>query len=182
MGDVASSLGQVGSAVGQATGVSNLASGISDLFSGGNQTPAPGEAGAPPSLNFMGPPAPGPTGAIGQELVGPPSPVEPPGFLKGFAQGFIGMEPGKGADMPMGAGGEVGAGLGQLFHLIDQLKQGGVEGTVGRPLVALAGKKLLGPETAPGYQQANAPQSGLIHRLIQGLTYGILDSPKMGGL
>src|SRR5215813_13845318 len=108
MGDIASGLGQVGSAVGQATGVSNLASGISDLFSGGTQPTAPGA-----------------------DFVGPPSPVETPGFLKGFAQGFVGMEPGKGADVPMGAGGELGGGLGQLFHLIDQLRSGGLEGTVG---------------------------------------------------
>src|SRR5262249_26924230 len=111
-----------------------------------------------------------------------PSPVQPPGFLKGFAQGFVGMEPGKGADVPMSAGGEVGAGLGQLFHLIDQLKSGGASGTVAQPIVNSAAKKLLGTEVAPGYQTANAPQSGLVHRLIQGLTYGILDTPKMGGL
>src|SRR5262249_2712313 len=91
MGDVAGSIGQLGSAVGQATGVSNLASGISDLFSGGSRTPAAGMPGGP-------------------ELVGPPSPVPTPGFLQGFAQGLIGMQPGKGADVPMGAGGEVGAG------------------------------------------------------------------------
>src|SRR5262249_2681454 len=150
MGDIASSLGQVGSTVGQATGISNLAGGISDLFSGGSQTPAPGAAGTP-------------------EFVGPPSPVETPGFLKGFAQGVVGMQPGKGADVPMGAGGEIGGGIGQLFHLIDQLKSGGLEGTVGAPMVQLAGKKLLGTETAPGYQTANAPQSGLVHRIIQGL-------------
>src|SRR5215813_5274443 len=116
MGDIASGLGQVGSTVGQATGISNLAGGISDLFSGGSQTPAPGAAGTP-------------------EFVGPPSPVETPGFLKGFAQGFVGMQPGKGADVPMGAGGEIGGGIGQLFHLIDQLKSGGLEGTVGAPMV-----------------------------------------------
>jgi|SRR5215470_3820827 len=160
MGDIASSLGQVGSAVGQATGVSNLASGISDLFSGGG-----GQAPAAASPDF----------------VGPPSPVETPGFLKGFAQGFIGMEPGKGADVPMGAGGEVGGGLGQLFHLIDQLRTGGVE-SVGTPMVQLAGRKLLGTEIAPGYQTATAPQSGLIHKIIAAYTGGILDSPKMGGL
>jgi len=162
MGDIASGLGQVGSAVGQATGISNLAGGISDLFSGG-QTPAPGAAGTP-------------------DFVGPPSPVETPGFLKGFAQGFVGMQPGKGADVPMGAGGEIGGGLGQLFHLIDQIKQGGLEQTVGTPMVQLAGKKLLGTEMAPGYQQATAPQGGLIHKIIAAYTGGILDSPKMGGL
>jgi len=161
MGDMASSLGQLGSDVGQATGVSNLASGISDLFSGGSETPAPGAAGTP-------------------EFVGPPSPVQTPGFLQGFAQGFVGMQPGKGADTPMGAGGEIGSGLGQFFHLIDQLKQGGVEGTVGTPMVQLAGKKLLGTEMAPGYQQATAPQSGLIHKIIAAYTGGIVDSGRMG--
>jgi len=168
MGDVASSIGQLGSAVGQATGVSNLASGISDLFSGGPKTPAAGAPGGP-------------------ELVGPPSPYHTPGFLQGFAQGLTGMTPGKGADLPMGAGGEIGAGLGQFMHLIDQLKSGGLEGTIGKPLIntamqKLAGPTLQGPEMAPGYQPATAPQSGLLHRIIQAVSYGLLDSPKIGGV
>jgi hypothetical protein len=174
MGDIASGLGQMASGAGRATGLSNLASGVADLFTGGGQTPVMGQPGASPSPNFIGPPAPGPTGAIGQELVGPPSPVESPGFLKGFAQGFVGMEPGKGADVPMGAGGEIGGGLGQLFHAIEQLRSGGASGAVGQPIVDIVGKKLAGVEMAPGYQQATRPEGGLIHKIIAAYTGGII--------
>ena len=185
MGDIASGLGQMASSAGQATGVSNLAQGISDLVTGGGGAPAPGAPGAPPSLDFTGPPAPGPGGAIGQELVGPPSPVKSPSFLQGFAQGFMGMQPGKGADTPMSAGGELGGGLGQLFNALESLRQGGASGMAQQamtPIVQAIGHKLLGTEMAPGYQQASAPQGGLVHGLINAATYGILDKPKMGGL
>ncbi len=181
MGGLADAAGQVG----QATGVSNLAQGIADLFTGGGGAPQAGAAGAPASLDFMGPPAPGPTGAIAPEMVGPPSPYQTPNFMQGFVQGFTGRTPGAGADVPMGAGGEIGGGLGQLFHAIEQLRMGGASGVAKQAMVPIGqaiGRKLMGPEMAPGYQQASAPQGGLIHKIIQGLTYGILDSPKMGGL
>jgi len=179
MSGAANALGQLASSAGEATGISNIGQGIVDLFTGGGGAPAGGAAGAPASLDFMGPPAPGPTGAVGQELVGPPSPIEPPNFLQGFAQGFMGMTPGKGADVPMGAGGEIGGGLGQLFHAIEQLRSGGLEGNLVRPVVSTVGRHLAGPVMAPGYVPATAPQSGLIHGLINAFTFGLLDKPEM---
>jgi len=161
MGDIAGSLGQMASNVGQATGIPNIVSGIGDVFTGGGQTPVMGQPGAP-------------------ELVGPPSPVQSPNFLQGFAQGFTGMVPGQGADVPLSAGGEVGGGLGQLFHAIEQLRSGGLTGNVAMPLAQTVGRHLAGVEMAPGYRPSTAPQGGLIHRIIQGLTFGILDTPKMG--
>ncbi len=181
MGGLADAAGQVG----QATGISNVAQGIADLFTGGGGAPEAGAAGAPASLDFMGPPTPGAAGAITPEMVGPPSPYQTPNFMQGFVQGFTGGTPGAGADVPMGAGGEVGGGLGQLMHAIQQLRSGGASGLVGDAAVPIAGaigRKLRGPEMAPGYQQASAPQGGLIHKIIAAYTGGILDSPKMGGL
>jgi hypothetical protein len=178
MGDAAGQLGQ-------ATGVTNLVQGISDLFTGGGGAPQAGAPGAPQSLDFMGPPAPGPSGLPGQEMVGPPSPYHSPNFMQGFVQGFTGQTPGAGTDTPLSAGGAVGGGLGQLFNAIEQLRQGGASGLVKEaagPIVQGIGRKLMGPEMAPGYQQAQAPQSGLIHKIIAAYTGGILDSPKMGGL
>lgn len=191
MGGEGGALGQVGSAlssaasdVGQYTGLSNIGQGIADLFTGGGgaQPAAPGAPGAPPSANFVGPPAPGPTG-VGQELVGPPSPYQSPNFLQGLAQGFLGQVPGAGADTPLAPWGAVGGGIGQLLHAIDSLRsgRGGQPGAaVLGPLVQGLAHRLAGPEMAPGYRQSTAPQGGLLHGIIQGLTYGILDSPKMG--
>src|SRR5215467_12971849 len=159
MGDMASGLGQLASSAGQATGISNIAGGISDLFSGA-QTPAAGQPGGP-------------------DLVGPPSPYKAPSnFMQGFAQGFMGRTPGQGADVPMGAGTELASGIGQLMHAINQARS--PQQMVNAGMQKLAGPSLQGPEMGPGYQQAQAPQSGLLHRIIQGLTYGIIDSPKMG--
>ena len=161
MGDMASGLGQLASSAGQATGLSNIAGGISSLF-GGAQTPAEGTPGGP-------------------ELVGPPSPYKAPSnFMQGFAQGFMGMNPGQGADVPMSGGTELASGIGQLMHAINQARS--PQQMVNTGMQKLAGPTLQGPEMGPGYQTATAPQSGLIHRIIQGLSYGILDTPKMGGL
>ena len=159
MGSDAGGLGGALSSLGQSTGLSNIAGGISDLF-GGAQTPAEGTPGGP-------------------ELVGPPSPYKAPSnFMQGFAQGFIGMNPGQGADTPMSPGTELASGIGQLMHAINQARS--PQQMVNTGMQKLAGPSLQGPEMGPGYQQAQAPQSGLLHRIIQGLTYGIIDSPKMG--
>jgi hypothetical protein len=182
MGGAANALGQFASSAGEATGLSNIGQGILDLFTGGGGAPTPGAPGAPPSLDFMGPPAPGPTG-VGQELVGPPSPYQSPNFLQGFAQGFLGGVPGAGADEPLSAGGELGGGLGQLFHAINTLRgasgRGGGDVPVLGPIVSGAARHLAGPVMAPGYVPATAPQSGLIHGLINAFTFGLLNKPEM---
>src|SRR5262249_24317100 len=95
-----------------------------------------------------------------------------------------GMQPGKGADVPMGAGGEVGAGLGQLFHAIGQLRGAGGGGggggqAVGGPIVNAGAHAFGGPVVGPGCGAASAPQSGLIHGLINAFTFGLLDKPEM---
>ena len=184
MGGSANALGQLASSAGQETGLSNLGQGIFDLFTGGGGAPAAGAAGAPPSLDFMGPPAPGPSGVPTPEMVGPPSPVASPNFLQGFAQGFTGAVPGAGADQPLSAGAEVGGGLGQLMHAINSLRGGGGGGGGGGAgviglIVNAAARHLAGPVMVPGYVPSTAPQSGLIHGLINAFTFGLIDKPEM---
>jgi len=151
-----SALGQVGQTVADApanlaqqSGLANLAQGVTGLF-GGDQATVPAD------------------------FVGPPSPFESPNFLQGFVQGFTGAaNPLAGADAP-GAGGQTGAGLGQLLHALEQIRQqrGGTLGGV----TPIAGGDLGAVEMLPGYQTAQIPTSGLVHRLIGAATYGILNT------
>lgn len=204
MGGIGDALGQIG----QATGVSNIGQGIHDLFTGGSQAMTPDQmAGAVmPSGSLFGMPT-APKAAI--------APTPSPNFLQGFAQGFMGMTPGQGADFPMSPGAQVASGVGQLFHAINTLRNpqqlvaaglkqlatggnapgadGGTDaaanvanalmpsdtlfGAPVPPVNMASGPPLQGPESVASYHPA-ASHPGLIHSIISGLTFGLLDNPS----
>ena len=150
---------------GMASGLGDIGAGVSSLFSGGGS----------------GPPAEGQPG--GPELVGPPSPYQSPNFLQGFAQGFTGAPIGQGADTPVGAGGQIGGGIGELLHAIQALKDPtSAANPITGPIVSLVGQQLRGPEQAQsplGYKPAGTP-SNIIQGLLASYTGGLLGSNKMG--
>lgn len=150
---------------GIASGLGDIGSGVASLFGGGDSsTPAAGQPGGP-------------------ELVGPPSPYASPNFMQGFVQGFTGVEPGKGADTPVGAGPQIAGGIGELMKAIQDLKNPtSPSNPITGPMVNLVQGALRGPENAQmpfGFKPASTP-SNIVQNILSSYTGGLLGSNKMG--
>jgi hypothetical protein len=119
-------------------------------------------------------------------MVGPPSPYKAPAnFLQGFAQGFMGVHPGAGADVPVGPGTQVAGGVGELVRAIQGLKNPtSAANPITGPIVDLVNQQLQGPEQAQppfGYRPAGQP-TNIIQSLLSSYTGGLLGSNKLAGM
>jgi hypothetical protein len=179
---VTPALSQFASNLGQRTGVGNVAAGLTGLFGGGDgqaaapdyTTPSPyavpfqaAEGPVPGDLSLFVPEAPPPAPG---GFVGPPSPFKPPNFVEGFVRGLTGQNLGGGADvLPPGA--QAAGGVGELLSFLDQIRRqtGGMA-----PMAPVPGGGGPAVRLLPGYQQALAPEGGLIHNLIKSYTFGLL--------
>jgi hypothetical protein len=179
---LAPTVSQFASNLGQQTGLANVAAGVTGLFGGGDgqaaapdyMTPSPyavpfqaAEGPVPGDLSLFVPEAPPPAPG---GFVGPPSPFKPPNFVEGFVRGLTGQNLGGGADvLPPGA--QAAGGVGELLSFLDQIRRqtGGMA-----PMAPVAGGGGPAVRLLPGYQQALAPEGGLIHNLIKSYTFGLL--------
>lgn len=165
-----SGLEQAGGALYQNTGLANVAGGLQSLFGGGD------EAGR---IAALGQPVP-----QGVDIVGPSSTFTggggPGGFIQGIVNGFQGTMNQYGPDI--GPAAQTGGGLGQLLAFLERMNNAGGGAGQLQQIVNAATPTGRITRMAPGYQQAQAPQGGLVHGLISAYTGGILDSPKMGGI